>query len=212
MNTITNKRLNKLLKDNLKELPVYLFNDIEGVLLDDVECARNNIDFYAHEYIGQVAFIPLSELTEKEITKSDCRLAESDYGMGYVEETDIEIQDIVARENEQKLLTVWELSIFKNDNEYQKEMMITTNKYYEWTSYRAEFVEKYSNELLRLTDLLAATETDEDEEEIKETKKEIEKLKENAKTEWEEENKKYKLDYYEYVPFEEVFDEIESRI
>lgn len=164
-----------------KELPIYTFDGKLGVLM---ECRHTNC--------WATDFIPMDDFLKMDNIDFDCvRWVEVDADP-CEEGEEITDAPFVNPENEQNLRVdcAWSPVIYNKSDEYTRQLLVTTNKYYDWTSERRRMIDnlyddmkKYSNEF----DGYDGTETEE--EDIKDRDKWISHLKErleSRKKDWEE--------------------------
>ena len=126
------KTIDFLKKDFLsktgRELPVFRYNGNLGILYD-VEAA--------------VEFIPLDEVLSMELDYDNVKslTCESDCAEDGEEITDAPIRN---EENEQKLLFdgVWSTVDYQKSDEYVRELCVTTDRFYDWTSSRKRMLDR----------------------------------------------------------------------
>ena len=192
------------------DMPIYTYNGEVGVLYD-VDCIPE--------------FIPMDEfLGRPSVNYDDVRWVT--VGADGCEEGE-EITDAAVRndENEEKLLVdcVWSPVDYNKSDEFVRELLVTTTKYYSWTSERKRMIdaiqqtlEEYEKEL-SYYEGIADDELDDDEKkERNEAIKYLQDAMKGHKADWEKICGNYEdpLDWRDYekhsIDFEDVFSEAVS--
>lgn len=193
-----------------KDMPIYTYNGEVGVLYD-VDCIPE--------------FIPMDEfLGRPSVDYDDVRWVT--VGADGCEEGE-EITDAAVRndENDEKLLVdcVWSPVNYNKSDEFVRELLVTTTKYYSWTSERKKMIdsilqtlEEYEEEL-SCYEGIADDELDDDEKkERAEAIKYLQDAMKGHKADWEKTCGRYDdpLDWRDYekhsIDFEDVFNEAVS--
>ena len=175
---------------NYADLKFYSYNDKQGILLYESDADELGIE-KKQSYSDCIKFYSFENIKEKNISAEKLtgkeQLTYIDSYNGYGGDTDIDETYIRNVENEQQIINCWVELINADTDNYEREMLVTTNQYYNWTSFRAEFIKKYSEEYNQL--LIMIDNPDRyfgNEEEKEETEKELKELQEEMRKEWEE--------------------------
>lgn len=113
-------------------LPIFTFKGESGVLMEVEANHSRGIDF-----------VPFGKLDTDTLDLDDIRglTSESDYAEEGEEITD---EAIVNDENEQRLMVdcVWSTIDYHKSDLYVRELLVTTNDHYDWTSERRRMINK----------------------------------------------------------------------
>lgn len=121
----------------------YLFNGIEGLLLDShldllkgikplEEC--NGVGFYSIDELKEFKVLELIEPSMVNLTEEDS------YCNGCYSE-EIVIDWFTSMENDEKLSFGWVGKKWSECDRYERELLTDTSKYHDWTSSRTSFIE-----------------------------------------------------------------------
>jgi hypothetical protein len=127
---------------------------------------KNNVVlFYVHE-AEQFGLYPISEeneigcyLLDKYVTelikqrKIEPLLTYDDSYSGYADPDDIIYADVVNIENDQRLINVWCRSYYAGIDLAERELCVTTNGYFDWTSERSQMIDKIDSNMYELSEL-----------------------------------------------------------
>lgn len=126
---------------NNSEYVFYVYKGEVGILcyLDDDTA---NAKGYASD--GQIAFVPAYDMEGvcKDLDNGACATYEDSYD-AYCGCMSIDLHTVTNIENEQRLLHyTWVSDVYAESDEYQRELLTITDKYYDWTSERSRMIDK----------------------------------------------------------------------
>lgn len=165
-----------------KELPVYTFNGKLGVIYEhDTKYARGVPDFFPMDDFLKIDNIDFDCVCWVEVDADSCEEGE-------------EITDapFVNPGNEQKLRVdcAWSPVIYNKSDEYTRQLLVTTDNYYDWTSERRRMIDNLYDDMKKYSNEFACYDgTETEEEDIQDRDKWISHLKEcleSRKKDWEE--------------------------
>lgn len=170
-----------------KELPIYTFNGKLGVLMER-----------KHEYCLATDFIPMDDVLNIENIDYDAVRWVDEGADGCEEGEEITDAAIVNPEYEQQLLVdnVWSPVWYAKSDEYVRQLLVTTTKYYNWTSERSRMIDSLYADMKKCSkelDYYDGTETNEEDKKDRDVW--MDYLKErlaSEKKEWEEICSRYK--------------------
>ena len=134
-----------------RDLPIFTYEGQLGVLYQVHEH-----DAYFDDFLPMEKFLNLDSI---DFDLIGYLTSESDYADEGEEITD---KPIVNPENEQKLIVddVWSTVTYNQSDEYERELLISTSRYHNWTSRRSKMLD-------RIYDVLTAEDDEDNEKEEK---------------------------------------------
>lgn len=203
----------------LYDYAFYIYNGEVGVLC---EIDDKTIKAKGYESFNGIAFIPGYDIEEVLAGHLDTKphLTNDDVYSGYTGCCDIDVQECRCIENEQHMELNWWTDAWAKSNEFVRELLVTTTKYYSWTSERKHMIDAIQqtlekhNEELGWYNGIADDELDPDD--IKKRDRWVESLKnciKSHKEDWEKTCSNYEdpLGWRDYehntIDFENVYEE-----
>lgn len=122
----------------------YIYKGEPGFLMYEQE-GKKALDCCGGQY-----FYPMSEFTDKELvrlTSDDVCCTIEDCYVGECADDEMEITDgtVTNPENPQRLINTWVGVDYAKDDEVERELTVTTDRYYDWTSERKKMLDKITN-------------------------------------------------------------------
>ena len=119
----------------------YMLKGVKGFLLEvDNPKVKNINPIDSNSYYG---FYSLEQISGIDINEKDTKLEYFDEHNGQFSSNEIVLNSIVNPENKQTLISeVWVNKDLFEDDLYERELLIETNKFYEWESERTKFIRK----------------------------------------------------------------------
>jgi len=134
-----------------RDLPIYTFEGKLGVLMESEH--------------GLSDFIPMDDLINMESIDFDAVRWVNEGAEGCNEGEEITEGAIVCPGNEQKLMHyIWTPVTYQKSDEYVRELLVTTTKYYDWTSDRSRMIDALQQDLNKYAERFADAECEDDSE------------------------------------------------
>lgn len=173
----------KKLLEEFPDAKIYYFNEVPGILTTANEAREHGLTEL--EQVNDIVFVPVNEIKEKGLNINEFfqSLAYSDaYGPGYIEPFNVAPGRLINAENSQRVIDDWEIKSFVGNEEYELEILTTTDKYCNWTSELTRFIDSYTEDYNKA---LNTVEEAEDEEEKAEAEQDLKELLDEMRKEWE---------------------------
>lgn len=140
----------------MKNFAFYLINDEEVVLLYRHEVEQLDSTLLPLQDEGSMCAYLLTDVVKKWIEDNRinvCSTIDDCYTREWNGPVEIVNTEVINPENEQKIICAWVTSDYAESDRAERQLCVTTNGYYDWTSTRTKILEKLCDKDANLKEL-----------------------------------------------------------